>query len=128
MLQKSRSALENLEKAAAPAARVPGSRPDNSGLLKSAATLEQIFVKELIPHIDSYYRIKPGRKNRAMAGLSLGGFQTFMIGISHTEFFSSYSFFSAAIIGNFMSDPKSMTAAIEWAVAPNSQIESPLFD
>lgn len=88
------------------AARAPGARPDNAGLLKSAATLEQIFVKELIPHIDSYYRVKPGRENRAMAGLSLGGFQTFMIGINHPELFSSYGFFSAAIIGNIMSDPK----------------------
>jgi enterochelin esterase family protein len=60
----------------------------------------------LIPHIDSYYRVKPGRENRAMAGLSLGGFQTFMIGINHPELFSSYGFFSAAIIGNIMSDPK----------------------
>jgi enterochelin esterase-like enzyme len=79
---------------------------DNSSFLKSAQTLEQVFVKELIPHIDSYYRVKPGRENRAMAGLSLGGFQTFVVGLNHPELFSSYGFFSAAIIGGILDDPR----------------------
>jgi enterochelin esterase-like enzyme len=69
------------------------------------AALEQVFIKELIPHIDSYYRVKPGRENRAIAGLSLGGYQTLTIGLNHIDLFSSFGFFSAAIIGNIMSDP-----------------------
>lgn len=88
------------------AARVHGARPYNSRLLKSAAVREQVYVKELIPHIDSYYRVKPGRENRAMAGLSPDGFQTLMIGLNHSELFFSYGFFCAAIMGNTLSDPK----------------------
>jgi enterochelin esterase family protein len=84
----------------------PGVRPDFKPFLKSAETLEQVFVKELIPHVDSYYRVKPGRENRAMAGLSLGGFHTMLVGLNHPELFSSYGFFSAAIIGGIMDDPK----------------------
>lgn len=91
---------------AAPAPRVPGGRPDFKPFMKSAETLENVFVKELIPHIDSYYRVKPGRDNRVMAGLSLGGFHSMIIGLNHPDLFSSYGFFSAAIIGGIMDDPK----------------------
>jgi enterochelin esterase-like enzyme len=84
----------------------PAGAPGGASFITSANTLEQVFVKELIPHIDSYYRVKPGRENRAMAGLSLGGFQTLIIGLNHPELFSSYGFFSAAIIGGLLDDPK----------------------
>jgi enterochelin esterase-like enzyme len=107
-----------------PVARVPGVRPDFKPLLKSAETLEQVFVKNLIPHIDSYYRVKTGRENRAMAGLSLGGFQTFMIGINHKELFSSYGFFSPAIIGGIMDDPKTaFNGVFADSVSFNSEVK-----
>ena len=38
----------------------------------------QIFVKELIPFIDSTFRTKADRLNRAMAGLSRGSGQTWL--------------------------------------------------
>jgi enterochelin esterase-like enzyme len=73
---------------------------------RMAETLEQVYMKEIIPNIDSYYRTIPDREKRAMAGLSMGGLQTMLIGLNHTELFSYYGFFSAAIIGNIMDDPK----------------------
>lgn len=73
---------------------------------KSAVTLEKVYLNEIIPDIDSYYRTKPDRENRAMAGLSMGGLHTMLVGLNHTELFSYYGFFSAAILGNIMSDPK----------------------
>jgi len=75
-------------------------------MTKMAETLEQVYLKEIIPDIDSFYRTLPNRENRAMAGLSMGGLQTMLIGLNHTELFSYYGFFSAAIIGNIMDDPK----------------------
>ena len=41
-----------------------------------------------------------------MAGLSMGGMQTMRIGLNHMELFSYYGFFSGAIMGGMMDDPK----------------------
>ncbi len=81
----------------------PGQRRD---FTKMAETLEKVYLSEIIPTMESFYRIKPGRENRAMAGLSMGGFQTLVIGLGHVELFSHYGLFSAAIIGDVMADPK----------------------
>jgi enterochelin esterase family protein len=75
-------------------------------MTRMAETLEQVYIKEIIPNIDLSYRTIPKRESRAMAGLSMGGLQTMLIGLNHTELFSYYGFFSAAIIGNIMDDPK----------------------
>jgi len=75
-------------------------------MTKMAETLEQVYIKEIIPNIDLSYRTIPERKSRAMAGLSMGGLQTILIGLNHIELFSYYGFFSAAIIGNIMDNPK----------------------
>jgi len=87
----------------------PGSaaRPGaGGGMSRMAETLEQVYIKEIIPSFESFYRVKPGRENRAIAGLSMGGFQTLVIGLSHTDLFSSFGLFSAAIMGNILDDPK----------------------
>jgi enterochelin esterase family protein len=75
-------------------------------MTKMAETLGQVYIKEIIPNIDLSYRTIPRRESRAMAGLSMGGLQTMLIGLNHIELFSYYGFFSAAIIGNIMDDPK----------------------
>jgi enterochelin esterase family protein len=75
-------------------------------MTKMAETLEQVYIREIIPEMDSFYRTIPSRESRAMAGLSMGGLQTMLIGLNHLELFSHYGLFSAAIIGNIMDDPK----------------------
>jgi len=75
-------------------------------MTKMAETLEQVYVREIIPNIDLSYRTIPKREDRAMAGLSMGGLQTMLIGMNHLELFSYYGFFSGAIIGGIMDDPK----------------------
>jgi enterochelin esterase family protein len=46
--------------------------------------------------IDSTYRTKADRENRAMAGLSMGGMQTFAITLNHLDTFSYIGGFSGA--------------------------------
>lgn len=75
-------------------------------MTRAAETLEKVYVQEIIPNIDSYYRTIPKRESRAMAGLSMGGLQTMLIGMNHTELFSHFGFFSGAIFGNILDDPK----------------------
>jgi enterochelin esterase-like enzyme len=62
---------------------------------------EDYMVKELIPFIDSNYRVAAGRQNRAMAGLSAGGAATFNVSFKHPELFSAAGLFSSANNGSF---------------------------
>jgi enterochelin esterase-like enzyme len=65
------------------------------------AAFEEYMLKELMPFVDAKYRTAPGRKNRAMAGLSAGGAATFNVGLKHLEVFSQFGLFSAAGGGDF---------------------------
>ena len=58
------------------------------------AALEEVFIKDLIPMIDTTYRTKPDREHRAMAGLSMGGMQTFTIGLGNLDTFAYLGGFS----------------------------------
>jgi enterochelin esterase family protein len=58
--------------------------------------LEEVFIKDLIPMIDATYRTKTDRENRAMAGLSMGGMQTFNITLANLDKFAYIGGFSGA--------------------------------
>lgn len=57
------------------------------------------FTKDLMPYIESHYRVKTDRDSRAMAGLSMGGAQTINIGISALEKFAYLGVFSSGVFG-----------------------------
>ncbi len=60
------------------------------------SALDEVFVNDLIPLIDSQYRTIPDREHRAIAGLSMGGLQAFTIGLGHLDMFASIGGFSGA--------------------------------
>lgn len=70
-----------------------GNRPDLSRMFSA---LDEVFTKDLIPMVDATYRTIPDRGSRAMAGLSMGGMQTFMIGLAHLDLFAYLGGFSGA--------------------------------
>lgn len=76
--------------AGTPAAAVP---PDFSRMF---ATLDEVFTQDLIPFIDATYRTLTDREHRALAGLSMGGMQSFLIGLAHTDLFAYIGGFSGA--------------------------------
>jgi enterochelin esterase-like enzyme len=61
---------------------------------KRFAVFEEVLTKEVIPDVDANFRTIADRDHRAMAGLSMGGMQTFQIGTSHLELFSYLGMFS----------------------------------
>ena len=65
-------------------------------LSRMFATFDEVMVKDLIPMIDSTYRTIPDREQRAMAGLSMGGMQSFQITLNHLDTFASIGGFSGA--------------------------------
>ncbi|HEV7220970.1 MAG: alpha/beta hydrolase-fold protein [Terriglobales bacterium] len=75
-----------------------------------AAAFEDDVTQVLIPYIDSTFRTLSDRDHRAMAGLSMGGMQTFQITLDHLDMFSYIGGFSGAggmlVLGNRKLDPK----------------------
>jgi putative tributyrin esterase len=55
-------------------------------------------LQEFIPLIENRYRIAKGRKNRAISGISMGGYGALRLAFSHPEMFSAVSAQSAALI------------------------------
>jgi len=60
------------------------------------SAFEDDMTQALIPFIDSTYRTLKDRDHRAMAGLSMGGMQTFHVTFAHLELFSYIGGFSGA--------------------------------
>jgi enterochelin esterase-like enzyme len=56
------------------------------------------LLKDIIPMIDSNYRTLADQKNRAMAGLSMGGMQTRAITLANPDVFSHVGIFSGGSI------------------------------
>ena len=57
---------------------------------------EDMFVQELIPHIDSSFRTRTQREYRAISGLSMGGFGSLTLAMHHPDLFGSCAALSAS--------------------------------
>ena len=55
------------------------------------------LIEDLIPFVQTNYRVYGDREHRAIAGLSLGGAQALGIGLSHIDLFSRVAGFSPAM-------------------------------
>jgi enterochelin esterase-like enzyme len=62
--------------------------------------LSQELLTDIIPMIDRTYRVKPGRENRAITGLSMGGGQAFTIGLKHLDLFAWVGEFSSGLVSD----------------------------
>ena len=62
-------------------------------------TFYPVLLNDLIPYIDKTFRTKTDRENRAMAGLSWGGHQTFDVVLTNLDKFAWMGTFSGAIFG-----------------------------
>ena len=59
----------------------------------------QDFESDILPHVEKKYRVYTDRKNRAIAGLSMGGAQTLNIGIPNLEKFAYLGVYSSGVFG-----------------------------
>jgi enterochelin esterase-like enzyme len=62
----------------------------------SFAVFEKDLLTDVIPYIEKTYSILPGRENRAIAGLSMGGGQTLNFGFGNADKFGAIGAFSSA--------------------------------
>jgi enterochelin esterase family protein len=70
-----------------------GARPD---FTKMFETVGDVLIKEVVPYVDSKFRTVADRDHRALAGLSMGGMQTYAIGLDHLDQFAYLGGFSGA--------------------------------
>jgi len=83
----------------------PGGRGGMGGFNLSAFT--DMMFSDLIPMAERTYRALPGREDRAMAGLSMGGMQTFTTALNNLDKFAYLGGFSGSCGGRGGSfDPK----------------------
>jgi S-formylglutathione hydrolase FrmB len=61
------------------------------------APYEDMFFEELIPYIEKTYRARSNKEFRAIAGLSMGGYGSFLYSLHHPDMFSACAPLSAAI-------------------------------
>lgn len=87
-----------------------GSPEALKAMQEMASAFEDDVTQALIPFIDKTFRTLADRDNRAMAGLSMGGMQTFQITLNHLDLFSHIGGFSGAggplVLGDRKLDPK----------------------
>jgi enterochelin esterase-like enzyme len=63
-------------------------------------TFENELKQSIIPFVEKNYRAETDAKNRALAGLSMGGLQTLYAGIKNTNMFSWLGVFSSGWFAN----------------------------
>jgi enterochelin esterase family protein len=73
-----------------------GSPEMMKAMQEMSQTFEDDMTQALIPYIDSHFRTLADRDHRAMAGLSMGGMQTFQVTFDHLDLFSYIGGFSGA--------------------------------
>lgn len=73
-----------------------GSKPGET-MGEFGASFTPILLQEIIPYIESTFRVAPGSQNRAMAGLSWGGHETWQTALPNIDKFDYIGTFSGAI-------------------------------
>ena len=81
------------------------------------------YLKDIIPYAENHYRVKSDREDRALAGLSMGGFVTLNTGLSHLDTFSELFVYSS---GYFQDQQKAFEDNFQ-DLFKNSQATNDLF-
>ena len=105
-----------------PPAAGPGGRAAGGGPIGGAGrggrgplgseVFTEMMLTDLIPMVEHGFRVAPGRENRAMAGLSMGGAQTFVTALAHLDAFAYIGGFSGSSGGGPGFDPKSSNGGV----------------
>jgi len=102
-----------------------------------STTFSEMMFTDLIPMVEKNYRVAPGRDNRAMAGLSMGGMQTFTTGLQNLDKFAYLGGFSGncgsfggpfdpkTSCGGAFADPAAFNAKVKLLFLSTGSVEGP---
>ena len=68
---------------------------------RNVTLYEEYILSDVLPFVESSYRVHRDRKNRAIAGLSMGGGQALHIAFNNPKLFPAVGAFSAAVPADF---------------------------
>lgn len=90
------------------------------------------FVSDVMPYVETHYRVRTDRANTAIAGLSMGGNQTLQVAIPRLERFAYIGVYSSGLLGAFPTlnanpnaprNPNAPPTAQEWATANAAKLD-----
>ena len=67
---------------------------------------EYMFFEELIPYMEKTYRVRSNQESRAIAGLSMGGYGSFLYSLHHPDMFCACAPLSAAVFDDSVMDTR----------------------
>ncbi|MBO3753903.1 MAG: prolyl oligopeptidase family serine peptidase [Candidatus Brockarchaeota archaeon] len=67
--------------------------------------IEQVIIKNLIPHIDATYRTIARKEGRGIEGHSMGGFGALHLGLKHPNLFGAISAIAPSILRDLSEEP-----------------------
>lgn len=82
-----------------PASAFPAGTAQNERMNKMTDLYSAELLKEVMPYVEKNYRVLPGRENRAIAGLSMGGLQTLDVALSNPDLFNYVGVWSSGFFG-----------------------------
>jgi len=87
------------------------------------------FVTDIMPYVETHYRVLTDRAHTAMAGLSMGGGQTLNIAMAHLDRFAYLGVFSSGVFTMRRPDPGSPAPApgpsAEWIQQHAATLDNP---
>ena len=94
------------------------SAPQDMRSIGNYEAFEKDLIEDVIPYVQARYRVSSNRKDRAIAGLSMGGGQALTIGLSNLELFGWIGAFSSAVprgqkLDNLLSKPEVINKKLE---------------
>src|SRR5262245_26830064 len=77
----------------------PGAKLDPAEMAALQDRFTNELLKDVVPHVEKHFRVKPGPENRALAGLSMGGGQTTRVLVTNPDQFAYVGIWSAGLFG-----------------------------
>ena len=71
--------------------------------------IENVVIKDLIPHVDATYRTIARREGRGIEGMSMGGYGALHLGMRHPTLFGAISAVAPAILQDLKDEPEERT-------------------
>jgi enterochelin esterase-like enzyme len=71
--------------------------------------VEDVLIKDLIPHVDATYRTIARRETRGIEGMSMGGYGALHLGMKYPTLFGAISSVAPSILPDLKDEPKERT-------------------
>ncbi len=109
---------------APPAGAAPATPAPSPVAASAINAFTREFLTDVVPYVERHYRLLPGRRNGAIAGLSMGGSQTLDIAFRHLDRFAYVGVFSSgATLGGGRGAGTAATPPPDWETAHKANLD-----